>query len=347
MGSNWSELCAIRPREWRNRVVVVAVRFRICGAEAVHEDVRVHPCASAEHLSIGVVAFRAVGIGVIGEGGLVEHARIIQALDIGQPIFPCLRVGDGIDLAVVQNQESPVIVIGEGIHQIGNRSGAVIHCRAAQHLIGLAIAICVLLLESDQHVLEVFGRHRRGDVQFLQPGGVDPHLIREGAVVALDELRYSPNIAIRSCSKRFEIREFFQCRFDIGRILIDQVVEREDHALLPVLEQVNLRKLIDPGDQHEQIRIVTAGKRQVTLLRGIRVVVSGGRPIELDVEHLLQRSRENVGRQIPVGRLGGENVDGDGFRLRRSRHNHKQHREYKKEQNKQSLFHYPLLPFLI
>ena len=299
----------MRPLQRRDGVIVGAVG-RI-GANG-HKDRRMHAGAGAEELCIGVVADLLVGFGILGEGARIDQAGVVQSLDVGQAFLPFRFVGDGVDLAVVQDQVGAVVGIDEAVHQVGQGAHTVVFDGTAQrHFIGLAVAVGVLGLEGFQHGLELFGGLWHFQPQLLQPFAVHPHLVGKRTVVAFDQLRDAVDVAVGRRRHGLQGRIVVQGGLDVWTMFLDQIIQGDDHALLPIFQQIELRELIDPGDQHVQIRVVAAGQRNLALFLGGVAIVRSGLPLKLDAELLLCLFGEGVGCQVHIGSLRRENLDLD------------------------------------
>ncbi|MNN40036.1 hypothetical protein D3C81_1540960 [compost metagenome] len=76
------------------------------------------------------------------------------------------------------------------------------------------------------------------------------------------------NITVRSGIKRFHFRRLFHRLFDVRRILVNQIVQRNQYALLAVFQHVGLGEFIDVGGEQISIRIVAACQRDLPFFLG-------------------------------------------------------------------------------
>src|SRR5690606_3760117 len=96
---------------------------------------------------------------------------------------------------------------------------------------------------------------------------------------------------------------------DRRRVLGDEVVQRQDEALVAVAEQLGLRELRRPRHEHVRLRQVAARERDLPRLGRRGRVVARRLELDVDVELLLAQQRERVGVEVHLAALRAE--DGD------------------------------------
>ncbi len=232
---------------------------------------------------------------------------LYSELRYAQALPPAVLVRLDVDLAVLQHQGRVVVaagalrVVDEGVHEV--RDQRVPHVALSGISSALPLPFGSWVLNACSTLPHVLGGLRLLEPELLQPGRVHPQLALVRAVVAVDPLRQPVDLAVRRGRHRLPLRRGVERLLDVRRVLVDQLVQRYDDTLVRQLQQIGLAELVDPGDQQVQVRIVTAGQRDLPLLLGRPAVERGGLPLDGEVELLLHHLGEVVRRQVPVGRL--------------------------------------------
>ena len=161
---------------------------------------------------------------------------------------------------------------------------------------GIAIAVHVMVAKVGQRGLELVDVGGNPHAGLLQPTGVDVESDRAAPDPAAPAVRQRVDVAARGGGGEPGLRHLLEQRGDVGRPLVDQVVERDQQPEATVLYLVRLAE--DAGE--EQVGQIAAGERQVLLL--LDRVVGHRLPLDVDVGHLLEHLRHL--EVVPVGRLG-------------------------------------------
>ena len=105
-------------------------------------------------------------------------------------------------------------------------------------IVGIAVAVGILFLECGQNLFKILQRHRFLQSQPLQPGHVDHDVGRDGSVFSFIDVRGGIDVAVRRGAHFPDIRSAFEQGFHVRCVLLNQVIQGQQHALGSIVDQV-------------------------------------------------------------------------------------------------------------
>ncbi len=153
---------------------------------------------------------------------------------------------------------------------------------AHRNFVLFAVAIQIFALKRFQRFVQLVRRRRYGKSYRIQPFLVDPHRIRRLIERSIHHFRKRVNFAVRMRNGRLVLWMFLEYRFQVWRILIDQIVKREQYALVRPISQIDSawhRSVYGVG-------VIPACEHEIQLFHLGRFVDK--RPVDMDVCFLFQ-----------------------------------------------------------
>ena len=152
--------------------------------------------------------------------------------------------GGDIDEFPVVNDDVGAVVgqgvrIAEGTEEAADIALGTVELEGHGDLIvRVAVAVGVLLLERGQHVFKVDQGHGLFQSEAFEPGHVDHDVGRDGAVFAFIDIGRGVDVAVWRCAHLLDVRAALKESFQVRRVLLNQVVERQENTLGTIVDQV-------------------------------------------------------------------------------------------------------------
>ena len=191
-------------------------------------------------------AFLGAGLGV--EGGVVlreafgvHQALGIQHVEILQRLAEAFLLGGEDDLAILDHDVGGIIHNAEGAEEGADPGGAVSRIGGAEgqrDLVSLAILVGVLSLEGAQYFGELIDGGGDFQTQILQPGHVHAQHAGDLRGQALVDGGDAVDVAVGRGDQLLDVRALLQPMLQVDGVLLDQIVQRDQHAFLAVAGSV-------------------------------------------------------------------------------------------------------------
>ena len=249
---------------------------------------------------------------VLREGAFVDQAFFNHLGHIGNALFKLgIRKRSGYGIAVHIQAEGFVgrgvvfikvqVIIGECVHNetLGVGVPAIeIVARQRDFITGVTVSVCILIAEGNQHIVQLVQRGGLLKAQVVQPGLVHPELGRYGGVIALvhDGERIDFSVQLGNCV--FGTRILLKDLFGERAILINQVVQRQEHLLV---NAITADHLVGHADGEEHVRVVAGSQQKAQFFRA--AIVGDKLKGKVDVGHVFN----------PLDILIGFPVDNRGY----------------------------------
>ena len=250
-----------------------------------------------------------VGVVVLGEDFGVDEALGVEGVQpfetgddalVRQGVDHLFVVGDHIVVGVV--------AVAEGAEQHAHVLIAAVHDEGERQAVGMG------LLEGAQHLGELVGGGGHIQAQLIQPGFVDPGNAADGldgflAAAQLLDPGEGVDVAVGGGDEGAVLGIFVQHLLQVGHVLVDEVIHRDDGAVLGVAQQVVLAHL----GVKDHVGQFLLGQGQLLFLA--ELVVHVDRPVDVDVGGFLQPlGDQTVVDLLPgEGGLMGQRREGDGL----------------------------------
>ena len=257
-------------------------------------------------------------------------------MDPLKALLPLFAVGFKDDLAVIGDVDEIVGDLGESIHQPVDGIVFLMGAADQRDFIGNAVAVQIAIAEEDQHFfvfLNICGILLAGGFLIgLEPLIVNIHLAAVGHVNADVGFEQSVDVAVGSGQIVLEFGMLFKDLLGVEAVLIDQIVQRHQHAGIDhvgdlsgsELIQINVR-MFAAGHHQVQVGGAVLAVHQLEVHAGLFLIVQehvvGG-----DVVHMVAPHIENLQGDGFFGEREGVFFRGEG------RHAH-QHDQSQKQGN--------------
>ena len=260
------------------------------------------PAQEGAHRLVGRADLCDVDAEIVGEALGVDQVLLVQAVEPLDGVL--VRLGDrGVDHLAVLHDEVVVVVVVQLAEAAEHREQAVLLAvvqKAEGDLIGgAAVAVHVVVAESLQGVLKLLQRGGQRQAQLVQPGLVDEQLV-VGLGRQLGQAGQAVDVAVRR-GERLAVFLVLQQLADVGAVLLDHVLQRDQDALRGVFDHVHV------GEDALAVEGVgqLAGKQQALLF--VPAVLRAHVPFDVHVGLLLQVLEELQIREVfVVAALGGQ-----------------------------------------
>ena len=234
---------------------------------------------NADNVLVLVHGGQQVVVGV-GEGFLHQQAFVNQLLQVVSSFEPAiLDVGNGNVAFSVQHEHVVVAFVNERVGQeLISGAAETGGGDEGDFIVGVAVAVSILLLEGNQHVVELFGGGGNFQTEVLQIGLVDPHLVLGlvgGRVLDVGNTVQGA-VGVGQGGDQVPGRELSNSLIDVGSHTgLDVGHQVDESAGIAVgLGGGNVQAVVDNVSQ-----LFTGGDHDVQLIAGI----GSGQPNELNV----------------------------------------------------------------
>ena len=177
---------------------------------------------------------------------LDKGIRVKQALSIQLPHIrkEFLVAFTGIQMLILPIDERHIaaaaVIVNDDI-KVRNEIVQEILCAGKRDLVRLSVAVRVLRLKRFQDLIEFVQRRRHLQPELIQPRLIDKRI--DPAVAGTAEERKRINVAVRCRNAFFCAGALCHFCLQIGAVLVDQIVERNEHALRAVLVDLIRRQI--------------------------------------------------------------------------------------------------------